>query len=391
MAARNDERNPTLVALTSSALMLPAYQAAQADAPPEYTEVGVRYSKYQEDDILAKKAFGGGSERYEIDVAQFHLLAPVADDWSVALDVGWEDMSGASPWFVGEVAGGPPKVIMSGASIEDTRTEVSVTTRYYFDRGNGGLSLTYSDEDDYESKAFGLDGSFNGKDDMTVYSAAISYSDDDIDPTQGAVPTNTLSASKDIYSVFAGVSRIISKHAIVRFGVSYTYRDGFLTDPYKYRDSRPNERKEWIASAGYRGFFEQANGALHIDYRFFDDDWDVQSHTLDVAWVQNINPVVQLTPFVRYYTQDEAEFFYLVVPGEVLDTPGADYADDYRLSSFGAFSYGMRATYQIGNWQLNADAERYRTDKSWGVYSGDESPGLVDFWRYGVGVSYSFK
>ena len=31
---------------------------------------------------------------------------------------------------------GDPKVVMSGASIEDTRTEVSVTTRYYFDSGN---------------------------------------------------------------------------------------------------------------------------------------------------------------------------------------------------------------------------------------------------------------
>jgi hypothetical protein len=386
MAARNDERNPSLVALTSSALLLPAYQGALADAPPEYTELGVRYSKYEEDDILAKKAFGGDSDRYDIDIAQFHLLAPVADNWSVALDVGWEDMSGASPWFVGESASGDPKVIMSGASIEDTRTEVSVTTRYYFDRGNGGLSLTYSDEDDYESQAFGLDGSFNSEDGMTTYSAAVSYSDDDIDPTQGATPTNTLSDSKDIYSVFAGVTRIISKQAIVRFGVSYTYRDGYLTDPYKANDNRPDEREEWTASTGYRRFFERANGALHVDYRFFDDDWEVQSHTLDVSWVQNINPVVQLTPFVRYYSQDEAEFFSVVA-----DESERYFADDYRLSAFGAFSWGLRATRQIGNWEINADAERYKTDESWGLYSGDESPGLVDFWRYGVGVNYTFK
>ena len=145
MAANKNDRNPALMALTSSALLLPAYQSAQADAPPEFAEAGMQYSKYKEDDITGKKAFGGGSERFDIDVAQFHLLAPVLDDWSVAVDVAWEDMSGASPWFVGESASGDPKVIMSGASIEDNRTEVSVTTRYYFDRGNGGLSLTYSD------------------------------------------------------------------------------------------------------------------------------------------------------------------------------------------------------------------------------------------------------
>ncbi len=101
----------------------------------------------------------------------FICWRPLLDDWSFALDVGWEDMSGASPWFVGESANGDPKVIMSGASIEDTRTEVSGTTRYYFDRGNVGVNYTHSDEDDYESNAGGVDGAFNSEDGLTTYSA----------------------------------------------------------------------------------------------------------------------------------------------------------------------------------------------------------------------------
>ena len=386
MARRRDDGNTTLLALTSSALLLPAYQGALADAQPEFTEVGMRYGKYKEDDITAKKAFGGDSERYDIDVVQFHLLAPVADDWSFALDVAWEDMSGASPWFVGQVGNDPAKVIMSGASIEDTRTEVSGTTRYYFDRGNVGLNYTHSDEDDYESNAGGVDGAFNSADGLTTYSAALSYSDDDIDPTQGSVPTNTLHDSKDITSAWVGVSRIISKRALVRFGLSYTYRDGFLTDPYKYRDRRPDEREEWTLSAGYRHFFEAQNAALHVDYRYFDDDWDVASHTIDVAWQQNLAHDFRLTPFMRYYSQHEAEFF-----NNIANTDDRYFADDYRLSAFGAFSYGLRVQRGFGNWSVNADAERYKTDESWGVYSGDESPGLVDFWRYGIGLNYKFK
>ncbi|MDE0952917.1 MAG: DUF3570 domain-containing protein [Halioglobus sp.] len=381
-----DDRNPTLLALTSSALLLPIYQGASADAPPEFTEVGVRYSRYKEDDILGRNAFGGGSERYKIDVAQFRMLAPVADDWSFALDVAWEDMSGASPWFVGEVAGQSPKVIMSGASIEDTRTEVSGTTRYYYDRGNAGLNLTYSDEDDYESKAIALDGSLNSEDGMTTYSAAISTADDHIDPTQGSVPTNTLSATKDVSSAWVGVTRIVSQRALVRFGVSYTYREGFLTDPYKFKDRRPDERKEWTLGTGYRHFFEEQNAALHIDYRYFSDDWDIESHTVDVAWYQNFGQDTVVTPFIRYYTQSEAEFF-----SNLADEEARYFADDYRLSAFGAFSYGVRLSHDLGNWSVNLDAERYRTDGSWGVYNGEVSPGLVDFWRYGVGLNYVFR
>lgn len=386
MASRPGDKHPALLALTSSALLLPAYQGVRADAPPEFTEIGLRYSKYEEDDTRGSKTFGGSSQRYDIDAAQFHLLAPVADNWAVAVDVQWEDMSGASPWFVGESLDGSPKVIMSGASIEDTRTEVSVTTRYYYDRGNAGFNYVRSKEDDYDSDAIALDGSVNSADGMTTYSGAISASSDDIEPTQGSVPTNTIKADKDIRSAWVGVSRIVSKNAIVRFGLSYTYRDGFLTDPYKLYDKRPGERKEWAVSTGYRQYFFWPNGALHADYRYFDDDWGIASHTLDLAWHQNLGNDTQLIPFLRYYSQDEADFF-----ANIADTEQRYYSEDYRLSAFGAVSGGLRLRHSIGNWAITAVGERYETDESWGVYSGEESPALVDYWRYSFGLDYIFK
>jgi hypothetical protein len=387
MSQHRREKSPTLLALTSSALLLPAYQSANADAPPDFTEIGVRYGKYEEDDTQAGKTFGGKkSQRYEIDIAQFHLLAPVSDNWSVALDVQWEDMSGASPWFVGLGVDGDPKVIMSGASIDDTRTEVSVTTRYYYDRGNVGVNYAHSDEDDYESDSIGLDVAFNSTDKLTTYSAAISASSDDIEPTQGTTPTNTLDDNKDMRSAWIGVNRIISKRAIVRFGISYTYRDGFLTDPYKLNDLRPDERKEWAVSGGYRQYFMAADAALHVDYRYFDDDWGINSHTLDLGWHQNLGEHTQVIPFLRYYSQDEAKFF-----DNIVDFNKRYYADDYRLSAFGAISTGLRVRHTAGNWRVNLAGERYTTSEDWGLYSGDESPGLVKSWRYSIGLDYIFK
>ena len=377
--------NPTLLALTSSALLLPAYQGARGDAPPLHTELGLAYSKYQEDDTRDSKTFGGSSERYEIDIAQFHLLAPVGDNWSLALDVQWEDMSGASPWFIGQSFEGDPKIVMSGASIEDTRTDVSVTTRYYYDRGNAGFNYSRSDEDDYESDAIGLDASFNSADGLTTWSAAFSASDDTIEPTQGTIPTNTLRDEKDIRSAWVGVSRIVSKRAIVRFGLSYTLREGFLTDPYKGNDRRPDERREWALSTGYRHFFSAPNAALHLDYRYFDDDWGVESHTVDIAWQQNFGARTRLTPFLRYYSQDRADFF-----ANLVDRQQRYYADDYRLSAFGALSAGLRLRYEFDAWSVNLTAERYRADNGWGLYGGEESPALVRYWRGSIGLNYRF-
>ncbi|MDX1736019.1 MAG: DUF3570 domain-containing protein, partial [Halioglobus sp.] len=161
---------------------------------------------------------------------------------------------------------------------------------------------------------------------------------------------------------------------------------GYLTDPYKSRDLRPDERKEWTFSAGYRRFMEEQDAALHVDYRYFDDDWDVVAHTLDVAWYQNLENDTQVIPFVRYYSQDEAEFFDIVADGSE-----RFYADDYRLSSYGAFSYGLRLRRGIGDWAVEATAERYNSDESWGLFGGEESPALVDFWRWSVGFSYTFR
>lgn len=380
------DKHPALLALTSSALLLPGYQGARADAAPEFAELGVRYSKYEEDDTQAGKTNGDKSQRYEVDVAQFHLLAPVADQWSLALDVQWEDMSGASPWFVGESLEGKPEVYISGASIKDTRTDVSVTTRYYYDRGNAGLNYTHSDEDDYQSHAIAFDASLNSADGLTTYSGAVSASFDDIEPTQGSVPTNTLDDNKDMRSAWVGVSRIISKRAILRFGLSYTYRDGFLTDPYKLNDSRPDEREEWVISTGYRQHFPTADAALHVDYRYFDDDWGVASHTVDLAWYQSIGSRTQLVPYLRYYSQDEADFF-----SNSVDFNDRYFADDYRLSAFGAITTGLRLRHTMGNWAVNLSGERYTTSEDWGLYSGDESPALVKYWRYTLGLDYVFR
>ncbi|MBP6682354.1 MAG: DUF3570 domain-containing protein, partial [Halioglobus sp.] len=183
-----------------------------------------------------------------------------------------------------------------------------------------------------------------------------------------------------------GVSRIVSKNAIVRFGLAYTYRDGFLTDPYKKNDRRPDERNEWVLGAGYRQYFIWPDGALQADYRYFDDDWGVASHTLDLAWHQNLGERTQLIPFLRYYSQGEADFF-----ANVADTDQRYFADDYRLSAFGAVSGGLRLRHEIGDWALSAVGERYETDESWGVFSGDESPALVNFWRFSFGLDYSFR
>ena len=379
--------SPLMKRLGAPLLALPAYQTgtALADAPPAFTEVGLRYTHYSEDSIDQDVVIFGATDRYDIDVTQLWIEAPVGASWSVALDVQNDYQTGASPWFVGTQQDGTPGVIMSGASIQDNRVEVGVTTRYFWADGNAGFAVSHSDEDDYEATALAFDASWNTADDARTWSTSFSSSRDTLNPTQGVIPVFITEEDLDTQSGYFGVSQILSRTAIVRIGLSYTLSEGYLSDPYKFRDQRPDSHERLSLSAGYRRFLIGSDASLQIDYRYYADSWGTDSHTVEVAWAQNL-PGSLLTPYLRYYTQREADFF-----GVIANTGAQYYADDYRLSSYGAVTLGARWAVALGeSWTLELEAERYMTDADWGVFDGAAAPALVDFWRGTVGITWRF-
>ena len=372
--------------LSQSLLVLPAYQApiALADAPPAFTEVGLRYTRYSEDSLDSDKVIFGSRDRYDIDVTQLWIEAPVGASWSVALDVQNDYQTGASPWFIGAQVDGQPGVIMSGASIQDNRVEVGVTTRYFWADGNAGFAISHSDEDDYEALSLAFDASWNTADDARTWTTSFSSSSDTVNPTQGVIPVFIEEEELDTQSGYFGVSQILSRTAVARVGINYTLSAGYLTDPYKLRDQRPDRHERVALSAGYRRFLIDADASLQIDYRYYADSWGTDSHTLELGWAQNF-PQSLLTPYLRYYSQREADFFSVIA-----DFGQPYFADDYRLSSYGAVTVGARWAVTLGDWVLELEAERYMTDASWGLYDGDAAPALVDFWRGTVGIVWRF-
>jgi hypothetical protein len=378
--------SPLIRRLSQSLVVLPAYQATavMADAPPAFTEVGLRYTRYSEDSIDRDKVIFGSRDRYDIDVTQLWIEAPVGASWSVALDVQNDYQTGASPWFIGAQVDGQPGVIMSGASIQDNRVEVGVTTRYFWADGNAGFAVSHSDEDDYEALSLAFDASWNTADDARTWTTSFSSSSDTVNPTQGVIPVFIEEEELDTQSGYFGVSQILSRTAVARVGINYTYSEGYLTDPYKLRDQRPDTHERIALSAGYRRFLIDADASLQIDYRYYADSWGTDSHTLELGWAQNLSQSL-LTPYLRYYSQREADFFSVIAD---FDQPY--FADDYRLSSYGAVTLGARWAVTLGDWVLELEAERYMSDASWGLYDGEAAPALVDFWRGTVGIVWRF-
>ena len=382
--------NPSrsLIALSTSALALPGI--AQADAPPTESTLSYKISNYQEDDLTRAQVPFGELGRYDIDVHQFQYVSPLGIDFALFIDANHEDMSGASPWFSTANAAGEPVINMSGASgITDARSELSIGTRYYSQNGNFGGAVGYSEENDYRATYVNLSGSRNFNNDLTTVTLGFSHSADDIFPNDAELFNRVRNEDKRATSAAVSLSQIINRVTTFQTALSITEQSGFLSDPYKLQDARPDNKTQIAFSNSLRYFFIEADGALQANYRYYHDDFGISSHTLDLSWFQNINRSFQVAPMLRYYSQSAADFYTNI--DDFTKPLTEPQSSDYRLSAFGAFSGGINLIADFGDWTATFTAERYVANEKYSVYAVNQpSPALVQFVRLSLGVDYSF-
>ena len=382
--------NPScsLIALSTSALALPGI--AQADAPPTESTLSYKISNYQEDDLTRAQVPFGELGRYDIDVHQFQYVSPLGIDFALFIDANHEDMSGASPWFSTANAAGEPVINMSGASgITDARSELSIGTRYYSQNGNFGGAVGYSEENDYRATYVNLSGSRNFNNDLTTVTLGFSHSADDIFPNDAELFNRVRNEDKRATSAAVSLSQVINRVTTFQTALSITEQSGFLSDPYKLQDARPDNKTQIAFSNSLRYFFIEADGALQANYRYYHDDFGISSHTLDLSWFQNINRSFQFAPMLRYYSQSAADFYTNI--DDFTKPLTEPQSSDYRLSAFGAFSGGINLIADFGDWTATFTAERYVANEKYSVYEVNQpSPALVQFVRLSLGVDYSF-
>lgn len=378
----------SLIALSTSALALPGISLA--DAPPTQSTASYKVSNYQEDDLSRSEVPFGDLDRYDIDVHQFKLISPVGRNFSVNIDANYETLTGASPWFTSIGLDGDPDVNLSGASgIRDKRTEVSIGARYYLENGSIGSSIGYSEEDDYRASYVGFSGERHFNNDLTTISLAFSHSADDIFPTDAELFGRVISESKYSSSAVISVSQIINQFSTIRTAFSTTEQRGFLSDPYKLIDFRPENKTQLAWSNSYRRFFVDRNAALHLNYRYYHDDFGISSHTIDTSWFQNLGRNYQLVPSIRYYSQSAADFFTNI--DDFLKPLNEYQSSDYRLAAFGAISGGLSLVANFGNWTATLTAERYVANDKYAAYTVNQpSTALVKYNRVSLGFDYSF-
>lgn len=380
-----------LIALSAAAMVLNGFSSvAEANPPDGKTKVDYRYSSYKEDALPANKRAMGSDSRYSIDVHHAKIKLPVSEKTEVSTYIISETMSGASPYYVTEVDGTLLQV-MSGATIDESRIEIGADFRSYHDQSETTLSASYSKENDYESLGFGYSSSWRFNDSLTTLNYGVSGSRDNIDASNADDdPQRPVNEHKTRLGFFAGISQVVTKTTLVSGTIGFTALDGYLSDTYKkavvlgqfgglQHDSRPSEQLQTSISLSLREYFPKANAALHADYAYYENDWELTSNTLDLGWYQNIGGGWQVIPSYRWYSQSEAIFY-----APVYYAPRNDgyYSSDFRLSDFSSTSARIKLHKAWNKYRINLSYERYSS-------KGDH-PGLVEFEHLGLAWGVDF-
>lgn len=290
---------------------------------------------------------------------------------------------------------GTPTVERFQMQPQETRSMPQFTARYYFDATTLSLTGGLSDEPDFLSNFGSANVSHEFNDKLTTVSAGYGISSNTITRSSGSHaghadhlasygPANYPSLNEEslFHNFNAGISQVLSKNTLYTFSTNYSRQTGYLSNPYKYvyvrgevtpeeyyqmysnpegvnwdsitqlemvglelfREKRPDQRNIWSFSNRLNQYVPQLDASVHFDYRFFIDDWGINSHTFELKWYQSLPGGWTVTPGIRYYSQSQADFF---APYFLSPRADGNYSSDFRLSAFGDLSGGVTVSKQF--------------------------------------------
>jgi hypothetical protein len=249
----------------------------------------------------------------------------------------------------------------------EKNTELSVKVNAYLDQWRPIYPKELSDFDG-NGNGFLNQGIFNGR---TIWDqngqASTAYLPSAFKPVT-AVNRNSFSAS-------FGFSQVLTKKLQVSFFFDVLQQQGLLSSPYHrmYFADKANfyvGQPQFIANytnENNKGAYQLADDierlpdtrfklpigarlnyyvnervALRTYYRYYSDNWDIQSHTASIEVPVKLTDKFTVFPMYRYYTQTQSKYY---APYETHLSTEKFYTSDADLATFDANQYGFGVNY----------------------------------------------
>ena len=270
-------------------------------------------------------------------------------------------------WKGGTVGAGFVADVVSSASVDvltnatkhmsDFRREASASLSQRLASTTLSGAYIYSQENDYLSHnvALGLAQDLFQKNTTLGIGYTLSLND------VGRAGDPNFHRALDVHNVDATWTQLLSPKTLMQLSYTFQYAAGYQASPYRFVriESAPdfkvpetdpdNRLRHAFVIAFKRHLFEDS--AIHLDYRFYVDNWGVESHTVEAAYVIDW-PTAQLRFRERFYYQQAASFFQSHYFGL-----GSYVTADRELSTFWSDLAGVKLIIKLDHWVRGLDLE----------------------------------
>ncbi|PNQ72263.1 hypothetical protein C1T31_13140 [Hanstruepera neustonica] len=351
----------------------------------ETNEVDFLMSYYTQDGTHAAVSGGIGTEKLTDITPTIVVAIPLNSDDVLTVDAGISAYSSASssninPFDSSQPAS--PYSDSSGASASDVWTGGTISYAHSSDSRNHIVEGHLSVASEYDYFSIGFGGSythlFNEKNTEISIKANVfldtwnpqypielrpGFTNSDIVGTGTYNPFKYQAfndESRNSYSVSISFSQILTKNLQASVFVDFVQQQGLLSTPHQrvYFMDQPDffiddfqlaDDVERLPDSRFKipigmrlNYFLNERLTFRTYYRFYNDDWGVNSHTASIEVPFKISDKFTVYPVYRFYTQTAADYF---APYEMHLSTQEFYTSDYDLSKFHSHQYGFGFNY----------------------------------------------
>jgi Protein of unknown function (DUF3570) len=255
----------------------------------------------------------------------------------------FDKVSLAGTYYVDSVSNASIDVVTTASPYHEKRSEYSLSADYVYRDSQITLATSTSREPDYTANATSLDISQETFGGMTTVNLGFTRGSDTV--LKHNSPEFHDYATHWQYRL--GITQILTPRWLASANFEAISDDGFLGSPYRVarvfgasvpeRDPRTrSSRAMKFRLLGDLG----SRDALHVDYRYFWDTWDIHAHTAEVGYSRYLGDSFLVDGYLRYYTQKHALFYSDNAQAETTYV-----SRNRQLSTFNTESLGAKVAY----------------------------------------------